>query len=442
MQPVLKALIPLALIVGLIVGARVVIKSRADKARAEKQAAAVAKTNEAALAAGLAKTNTIEEVHRREEARRLGTNSSPAPSFSLRSGFHVSKTNMTEAANYMVRLAEALEAEEKVRQDNSIRDDEVRLKAEAKMEKELVPEVVRLLNEANEVLPVARAGELRQIIVPRMPPKIAELINNGIAPAVAPVQPAAGVAVSPVTHSPDEVSAYLLRLRGILTNVNWQLQSGKAFATQDGGRRMIEMQKRTVADLDRTIREITKSTWTVPQLFAFRIGLADESGQLNQARLTAGLPKEHLEVITAAFSSIFTYGHSTAAAPLATAAKNSPAEVEAKLLELLAEMKTRKERGLSLKEAGKEKTPEWYAAINELNALYGVEMNKILVNVAETGKSNWTAKELTEFLDKMRGPTGVEFGRLFDAKCVNGDPIIPTPSRQRMDTILAPLLRR
>ena len=197
-----------------------------------------------------------------------------------------------------------------------------------------------------------------------------------------------------------------------------------------------------MASIEEKVREIRQSPWTPKQLLAFRAQVSDASGALKPVRLTDNLTREQADKVEAAFRSLFISGASTSSPPLASVDKNSPDEVTKKLFEILAEMKTKREALAAIKAAGKDKSPEWWAAAFSISADSQEELSKIVRNVVEHGKDHWTASELSAFLGQMKGTNGAAFGALFDATHGNGEPIIAPLSRQAMEAYLGPLIRR
>ena len=420
MQQVLKALLPVVLVIGLVIGVRVFLKGKAQKAVTAQKAA----TNELAAVA-------------LQKSEQSASNSLMA--FMVRPALRVTKTNGNEVGMYMAGIAGAVVEAERMKTNGAL-SRELQAKAGDRTLKEFVPEAVRLLKEAGDALPLAQVEQLNQIIVPRVPDRIAGLITNG-APMPTLRQSAGSTAgVSPLTHTPEQVAAYLIKFHDGITNANSEL--GRAATSPVTADTMASIRTRNLATMDETIREITKSPWTPKQLLEFRALVSDASGALRPVRLTDDLTREQLNTVEAAFKSLYISGAMTRSPPLASVEKNSPDEVAAKLFEILAEMKVKREQLAAMKADGKEKSPEWWAVAFSNSADSGEELSKILRNVAEHGKSNWTASELAAFLGKMKGTNGAAFGALFDATYGNGEPIVAPLSRQAMESYLGPLLRR
>ena len=420
MQQVLKALLPVVLVIGLVIGVRVFLKGKAQKAVTAQKAA----TNQAAL----------KVLQNAEQAA-----SNTLAGFVIRPGLRVTKTNMSEVAGYVSDIAGEVVRADRM-QTNETFSQAFKAAAANRTLKEFVPEVVRVLKEAGETLPLARVEELNQIIVPRVPVRIAGLITNGAPMPVLRQSAGSTAGVSPLTHTPEQVAAYLIKLHDGITNANSEL--GRSATSPVTADTMASIRTRNLATMDATIREITKSPWTPKQLLEFRALVSDASGALRPVRLTDDLTREQLNTVEAAFKSLYISGSMTRSPPLVSVEKNSPDEVAAKLFEILAEMKVKREQLAAMKAAGKEKSPEWWAVAFSNSADSGEELSKILRNVAEHGKSNWTASELAAFLGKMKGTNGAAFGALFDATYGNGEPIVAPLSRQAMESYLGPLLRR
>lgn len=420
MQQVLKALLPVILVIGLIVGLRAFLKGKSEQAATAQKAA----TNQAALKV-------------LQDKEQVVSNSLAA--FSMRPELRVSKTNVDEIGRYMAGLAGAVVEAERMKTNGTL-SHELQKAAADRTAKEYVPEAVRVLKEAGEVLPLARVEELNRIIVPRVPDSIARLITN-TAPAPT-LRDAAGSAagMSALTHTPEQLASFLIKLHDGITNANSEL--GRAGTSQSTAGMMAGIRDRNLATIEEKVREIRKSPWTPKQLLAFRALISDESGALKPVRLTDNLTREQSDKVEAAYKSLFVSGASTSSPPLASVEKNSPDEVAKKLFEILAEMKTKREALAALKAAGKDKSPEWWAAAFSISADSQEELSKIVRNVAEHGKNHWTASELSAFLGKMKGANGAAFGALFDATYGNGEPIIAVNSRQSMESYLGPLIRR
>lgn len=245
--------------------------------------------------------------------------------------------------------------------------------------------------------------------------------------------------VSPLTHTPEQVAAYLIKFHDGITNANSEL--GRAATSPVTADTMASITNRNLATIEKTIRNITNSSWTPKQLFEFRALVSDGSGALRPVRLTDNLTRAQVNTIEAAFKSLHISGAMTRSPALASVEKNSPEEVATKLFEILAEIKMKREKLDAIRAAGNDKSPEWWGAAFSIQVSQE-EFSKILRNVAEHGKSNWTGSELSAFLGKMKGTNGAAFGALFDATYGNGEPIVAPLSRQAMESYLGPLLRR
>ena len=420
MQQVLKALLPVVLVIGLIIGVRAFLKGKSEKAATAQKAT----TNQAALKVT-------------QDAERAASNA--LTGFVVRPGLRVTKTNAAEVGMYMADIAGAVVEAERMKTNGAL-SRELQAKAGERTLKEFVPEAVRVLKEAGETLPLARVEQLNQIIVPRVPYNIARLITNA-APAPA-LREAAGSAagMSAMTHTPEQLASFLIKLHDGVTNANSEL--GKGGLSQTSAGVMAGIRDRNMASIEEKVREIRQSPWTPKQLLAFRAQVSDASGALKPVRLTDNLTREQADKVEAAFRSLFISGASTSSPPLASVDKNSPDEVTKKLFEILAEMKTKREALAAIKAAGKDKSPEWWAAAFSISADSQEELSKIVRNVVEHGKDHWTASELSAFLGQMKGTNGAAFGALFDATYGNSEPIIAPLSRQAMEAYLGPLIRR
>lgn len=366
------------------------------------------------------------------------SSSNTLTAFVVRPGLRIAKTNVDEVARYIGSIGEAVVEAERMA-TNAVLSRQLQLAATDRIFKEFVPEAVRVLKEAGEVLPLERVEQLNQIIVPRMHARIAGLITNGAPMPVLRESAGSAAGLSPMTHAPEQVAAFLIKLHDGITNANSELGSAATSAVKADT--MVSIRTRNLATMDKTIREISKSPWTPKQFLEFRALVSDATGDLRPVRLTDNLTREQLNTVEAAFKSLYISGATTRSPPLASVEKNSPDEVAAKLFELLAEMKTKREKLDAIRAAGKDKTPEsWGAAFSIQESQE--EFSKILRNVAELGKSNWTASELSAFLGKMKGTNGAAFGALFDATYGNGETIIAVNSRQAMESYLGPLHRR